>query len=299
MANATVGFQSPQRAPIGGTHESILDLVVTVDPLETFVSSNAPTTKATDIRHWWTLKSPRTVTSRSQAEGADPTYDNTYTSRASNVTQIISVAYELTGTRMAVDATGGDAWARERNEAMTAWKNALEFDLIRNTLVTTLSGVAGEMQGLKSFASTLATNASGTSLSNAMVNEALGAAWAQGVHIDTILVGRTLKTRISEFTAGNTKFVPAGDKTIWGSVDVLETDFGRVRVVLHRFVTVSGDTNNDFLAYDSKYIKVAYLREPHYEKLAKTGDAEREMIIGEATLVVETEKAVVSIVGVK
>jgi len=297
MAGATVGFQSPQRAPIGGTKESILDLVVTVDPLETFVSSNAPTTKVNDIYHSWTLKSPRAVASRSQAEGADPTFDNTYTTRASNVCQIISVGYELTGTRMAVDATGGDAWARERNEAMTAFKNALEYDLIRGTLVTTLSGVAGKMKGLKSFASTLATSQSGVSLSNTHVNTMLGAAWAQGVHIDTILVGRTLKSRISEFTAGNTKFVPAGDKTIWGAVDVLETDFGRVRVVLHRFVTVSGDTNNDFLAYDSKYIKVGYLREPSYEKLAKTGDAEREQLIGEATLIVESEKAVISATG--
>jgi len=295
MTGATVGFQSPQRAPIGGTKESLLDLVVTIDPLETFVSSNAPTVKVTDIMHSWTLKSPRSVASRSQAEGADPSFDNTYTTRDSNMTQIISVGYELTGTRMAVDATGGDAWARERNEAMTAWKNALEFDVIRGTMVTAQSGVAGKMKGLKAFASTLATSQSGVSLSNAMVNEALGAAWAQGVKIDTILVGRTLKSRISEFTAGNTKFVPAGDKTIWGVVDVLETDFGRVRVVLHRFVTVSGDTNNDFLAYDSKYVKMGYLREPHYEKLAKTGDAEREQIIGEATLQVDSEKAVIKI----
>jgi len=299
MANATVGFQSPQRAPIGGTKESILDLVVTIDPLETFVSSNAPTAKVTDIYATWTLKSPRAAASRSAIEGADPTFDNTYTTRGANNTQIITVGYELTGTRMAVDATGGDAWARERNEAMTAWKNALEYDLIRGTLQTTLSGVAGKMKGMKSFAATLATSQSGVSASEAMVNEALGAAWAQGVKIDTILVGRTLKSRISGFTAGNTKFVPAGDKTIWGSVDVLETDFGRVRVVLHRFITVAGDVNNDFLAYDSKYIKVGYLREPHYEKLAKTGDAEREMIIGEATLVVESEKAIVLISALK
>ena len=292
MASATVGFQSPQRAPIGGTKESLLDLVVTIDPLETFVTSNAPTVKVNDIYHSWTLKSPRSVASRSQAEGADPTFDNTYTTRASNMTQIISVGYELTGTRMSVDATGGNAWARERNEAMTAWKNALEFDVIRGAMVTADSGVAGKMQGLKNFASTLKTSRSGVSLSETIVNDILGAALDQGVKIDTILVGRTLKSRISEFTAGNTKFVPAGDKTIWGVVDVLETDFGRVRVVLHRYVTVSGDTNQDFLAYDSKYVKIGYLREPKYEKLAKTGDAEREQIIGEATLVVESEKAV-------
>lgn len=298
MANATVGFQSPQRAPIGGTKESLLDLVVTIDPLETFVTSNAPKVKVTDIFHSWTLKSPRSVASRSQAEGADPIYDNTYTTRASNMTQIISVGYELTGTRKAVDATGGDPWARERNEAMVALKNALEHDVIRGSMVTAESGVAGKMKGLKNFASTLATSRSGVSLGEAMVNDILGAAWAQGVRIDTILVGRTLKSRISGFTAGNTKFVPAGDKTIWGVVDVLETDFGRVRVVLHRFVTVSGDTNQDFLAYDSKYVKMGYLREPQYEKLAKTGDADREQIICEATLQVDSEKAVAYIAKV-
>lgn len=297
MSDATrvQGFQSPlNRAPIGATKESLYDLLTTIDPLENFVSSNAPTVKVGDQYHHWLIKSPRTVASRSQAEGKDPTFDNTAATRDSNWTQIMSVGYELSGSRAAADAVGGDPWAVERNEAMKALKNSMEYDIIRGSMITMDSGDAGRLKGMKAFASTLKTNQSGESLSETMVNDYLGNAWAQGTKIDHILVGRTLKSRISEFTSGNTKYVAAGDKTIWGVVDVLETDFGRVRVVLHRYVTdASVDNAQDFLAYDSNYVKIGIYRAPKYEKLAKTGDAEREQVIQEVTLQVESEKSIV------
>lgn len=294
MANMslTAGMQQENRAPIGATKESLWDVITTIDPLETYVSSNAPTVAVQDIQYSWSQQAPRTPASRSQVEGADPTYDNTVTSRDSNWTQIISVAHQLSGSRKQAATVGGDPMARERNLSMKAWKNALEFDLIRGTLVTGNDSTPRKMKGMKAFASTLLTTQSGKTLTEDMFNDYMGGAWDKGVEIDTVLVGRVLKRGISKFTAGNTKNVDASDDTIYGRVDVYDGDFGRQRIIKHRFVTQSGDANYDLLGYDSGYVHVGMYRMPKMEPLAKTGDADQEQVIGEVTLQVDNEKAI-------
>lgn len=292
-ASRVQGFEFTNRSGVGDAKESLWDMIVTIDPLETFVSSNAPTVKVGDIQHQWVQKNPRSVASRSAVEGKDPTFDNTSTSRDSNWTQIIQIGYELTGSRVAANTIGGDLMSRERNEAMRSLKNSLEFDLIRGTLVTGNASTARRMKGMTSFASTLATSQSGVSLSEKILNDYLGNAWDQGTEIDTLLVGKVLKARISGFTSGNTKNVEASEATLYGRVDVLDTDYGRVRVLKHRYVTQSGDTNYDLLGYDSGYVHVGVFRSPKVEALAKTGDSEREQVIGEFTLQVDNEKGIV------
>lgn len=294
MADTTVaGFQHTNRAPIGATQESLWDVITTIDPMETYVSSNAPTVKVGDIQHSWSLQAPRAVASRSQVEGADPTYDNTATSRDSNWTQIIDVAHQLTGSRKAANAVGGDVMARERNLSMKAFKNSMEFDLIRGTLATGNASTPRKMKGMKAFATTLLTSQSGVTLSETMYNLYMGNAWDVGMEIDTVLVGRVMKSHISQFTAGNVKNVNASEETLYGRVDVYDGDFGRQRIIKHRYITQSGDANYDLLAYDSGYVHVGIYRDPTVEKLAKTGDADSEHVIGEVTLQVDSEKAIV------
>ncbi len=292
MANATEGFQHDNRAPIGATRESLWDVITSIRTDETYLTSTAPKVSVGDQVHMWPTKSPRSITGRADPQGTDPTFDNTDTSRSQNFTQIIKVAYELTGSRMAVNAVGGDPWSVERNEAMKDWKDELEFSAIRSSLVSGNNSTASRMQGLRAFASTLLTSQSGVSFNETMFNDYIGNAWSIGIDIDTFLVGKTLKRRISGFTAGNVKNVDADEATLYGRIDVYDSDYGRVKMVKHRFVTNSADVNQDLLGYDSEYVKIGFLREPHFEKLAKTGDAEREMVVGEATLQVDSEKAV-------
>lgn len=296
MANMTTvaGMQHTVRAPIGATKESLWDVITTIDPIETYVSSNAPTVQVGDVQHSWALQAPRAVASRGQVEGADPTFDNTASTRDSNWTQIIDVAHQLSGSRKAANSIGGDAMARERNLSMKAFKNSMEFDLIRGTLATGNASVARKMKGMKAFSSTLATSQSGITLSEAAYNLMMGNAWDNGMEIDTVLVGRVLKSRISSFTAGNVKNVNASEDTLYGRVDVYDGDFGRQRIIKHRYVTQSGDTGYDLLGYDSGYVHVGIYRNPTIEKLAKTGDADSEHVIGEVTLQVDSEKAILT-----
>ena len=75
------------------------------------------------------------------------------------------------------------------------------------------------------------------------------------------------------------------------SVDVYESDFGIVRINLHRHVTVSGDTNYDIVGLETDKFAVSHLREPKNVELSKTGDSSKANIIGEFTLECRAEAA--------
>ena len=183
---------------------------------------------------------------------------------------------------------------------MEEWKNELEVSVVAGTLVSGTGTATRSMQGFARFASTLATAQSGVSLTSDMLNTFMRTAWSVGKEHDTILVGGTLKSRISGFTAGSTKNVDATDKRLVNAVDVYESDAARmVKLFAHRYVTVSGDyvttatPGFDVLALNEGSWAIAYLsgREPQTIDLAKTGDADRKEIVTELTLEARAPKS--------
>lgn len=289
----TKGFQNDNRAPIGNTKESLWPIMTQIRVDETFVSSNAPVVKVTDQIHMWSTKSPRTIASRSLAQGGTPTPDNTDTARAQNWTQIIYADYQLTGSRMAADVAGKDVKAQERDEAMNDCKDFLEYDLVRGTMVCGNNSTPSKMKGLKAWASTLLTSTSGTTFTESVMNKYLGNGWGVGTKVTNFLVGQTLKDRINGFSGGANKNVDASTESLYGNIDVIKTTYGTVKINLHRYITADTDVKSDFLAYDPRYIHLGEYRPFTFEPLAKTADADEEMCIGEYTLQVDTEKAVV------
>lgn len=293
MSNASVGFQHDNKSPIGATVESLWKTISILRADETHIASTAPTVQVGDIIHSWPQKTPRTPSGRASVQGADPSYDNTNATRAGNVTQIIQIGIELTGSKKdAPNAVGGDPMALERSEGMKDWKNELEYSLLRGSQATGNDSTAAKMKGLRHFASTLTTAQSGTSLSETTYNDYMANAYNVGIEIDTTLVGIALKRRISSWTSSNTKQIDVEEFKTVNKVDVYECDSSTQQIVKHRYVTVSGDNNFDLVAYDSNYVKLGVYRPVKIEPLAKTGDADREQIIGEYTLQVEQSKAV-------
>ena len=85
--------------------------------------------------------------------------------------------------------------------------------------------------------------------------------------------------------------VPAGKQAeIIGAADVYVSDFGTVNVVPNRFQPES----IGFLV-DPEYAAVGYLRNFRTEVLAKTGDAEKRMIIVEYGLKVRQQKSMAAV----
>lgn len=101
-----------------------------------------------------------------------------------------------------------------------------------------------------------------------------------------LMVGPTQKAVVSAFAGIATRFkdVPSGQAAIVGAADVYVSDFGEISVVPNRF-----QRNRDAWLLDFDMISFRTLRPYKVTKLAKTGDAEKRMLLTEWSLQVENE----------
>jgi len=215
------------------SRESLWDQIKDLNPLETYVSTNAGKVDVTNKVHSWVID-PITATSSQTGtvELTDTDYAATDPTLLTNTTQIIEKGIRVAATSMNTKHAGfSDKFAREQLKKMQEWKNQLEFSAVAGALVSGTGTAARTMKGIAGFASTLATTqGSGVSLTSDRLNSYLGNAWEAGDNHDTILVGRTLKERISMFTTGNTRNIEAKAAELVGRIDVLTRIIGHLKL---------------------------------------------------------------------
>lgn len=279
--------------------EDLLDLIGDVSPDDNPLSTLFATSKATQTTHEWLedyLARPTSV--NAQVEGFTATYsDLTPPSRRNNIVQEIGVTFRVSGTERAVSVAGqGDPYTYQASKALRDWKNNLEYAIIRGTIASGSSGVARSMAGIQAIVTSHYTaRLSGTSLSetefNDMVYDVATDVGSSDV-FDTVVTTLRLRQKISTFTAGNTKYVNASDKKLTRPVMVYESDFGVHKIFGHKDVSSSNATPGPrILGLKEDKWRVAYLRKPERIDLAKDGDRDNGMIIGEATLEYLAERA--------
>lgn len=268
--------------------ESVLDLITQISPTENYFVSNLQRATGNDEFHIVPRDTLRTPSLVAAVEGADATYDGNDPTTLLNMMHIVSVGFEVTDSEAAVDRYGSpeDRIAYETEKALKDWSDFAEFALVRSTIITGTGSAARQMRGLKSSLS-IVTAQSGVSLSETILNNYLQNVWLQGANVDLVAVPIQLKRRISGFNGnGATKFYNQEDKRIVTPIEIYESDASNkpVKLVAHRYVTVSGDTNFDVIGVETDHFATAWLREPKVRTLAKTGDSEKRQIIGEFTL---------------
>jgi hypothetical protein len=266
--------------------ESLLDIITNISPVENGLIKLLGRSSATNTLHEWVTDTLKTPAAQSVVEGSDASFANrTNPTRVQNQTQIVRIDFAVTDTERARNYPGfKDRYAYEMQKAMKEWSNDAEFNLLRSTIATGTGSAARTMVGLKASITTNATAQSGVSLTEAQVNDYMQSAWNAGGEPTDILVGSRLKRRISTFTANTTRQSQSESEELHNVVDTYYSDFGVFRIRLHRFMTVSGDTNFDILGVQPDKFRVAYLREPEHVTLSKTGSATKGMIEGEMTL---------------
>jgi hypothetical protein len=303
MATNGVNFTYPD----GARRESLLDIVVNIDPTEQQLVSGLQRSTATNTLHEWIEDTLETVGDNAQQEGATAPVDGASNpSRKQNITQIFAKTAKVTGTEQAVNRVGGDRMAYEITKKLKALKNDIEFALVRGSIASGVASTAGSgserrLKGIKNWITTNTTNYSGVSLTETILNDLFQQVWdASGKEVNAVYTTMKGKRRISSFTAGSTKNVDAEDKRLVNSVDVYQSDAARmVKLFAHRYVTIAGDYTNaatpgfDVLALNEGSWAVAYLsgREPKTTDLAVTGDSVSKEIVTELTLEARGEKA--------
>lgn len=290
--------------------EDVSDLIMDLFPMETFVFSNADKVKASNTLHEWLADNLAAAANTPVTEGADWA-DTTATAatRWKNYTQILTKSFGITGTLEATNKIGRRSeLARQTTKQMRELKRNVETCLISNAVATaggttTARSAAGigayiasstthngnAVPGTSTSTSSTAAATSGlpgatvigTALgyTEGVLYAALEAAWTDGGDVGVILMNSIAKNDFSAFSGVATKYNEVKGKTqgtIIGAADVYVSDFGNHMAVLSRYIPAS-----TVLCLDMEHVKVAQLRPAQMIEVARTGDAEKRLLLWE------------------
>lgn len=231
-----------------GNREDLIDVITNISPVDTWFTSNTGSGKATARYHEWQSDTLAAAAANARIEGDTKVATAvTPTSRTGNYTQILSKEFMVTETQDTVSKAGRTSeTAYQTQKRMKELAMDIEYALLINA--SAVSGDTATARQLKGVLGWITTNtATGTATGNATpllaanIRTSLQAIWAQGGKPQYILCGGFQKIQISTMTTTNTKYVDAPEKKVIDSVDVYDTDFGRLAVKLSHIL--DGATN--------------------------------------------------------
>jgi len=302
-----------------GIRESLSNVIYNISPEETpFMSNIGRENVKNTYFEWQTDALASASTTNAQIEGDDiSAYDSTSaTVRLGNYTQISNKTLLISGTLESVDKAG-----RRSELAYQLAKRSAELKRDMESIMLTnqanAQGSAGISSALRKTGALLAylktntdkgtggadpsytttpnatrtdaTNANLRTFTETILKSVIQKVWTEGGTPKVLMVGPVNKQRVSGFAGiAEIRREVTGNRqaTIIGAADVYVSDFGAVSVVPNRF-----QRERDAFVLDPEYASVCYLRPFQTVELAKTGDAEKRMILVEWGLKVHTEKA--------
>lgn len=138
----------------------VLNAVEILTARENFIMNRLAKTEAIDTVHSYLVDSLKTPASNAQKEGDDYSYLARSTpSRLTNIVQHIQIPFAVTDTQRNIEHYHGrDELDRQTEKALMEFGNDVEFNIVRSTLTSGVSGTAPAMSLQKnSLTSTLKT----------------------------------------------------------------------------------------------------------------------------------------------
>ena len=292
-----------QTYQLRGIREDLTNMIWTISPYETpFVTAVGRTTAKATYHEWQTdvLSAPG---ANAQVEGDDiATFDTiTPTVRLGNYTQILRKTLLVSGTADVVDKAGRDT---ETAYQLVKLGKQIRLDVEHMCVGLNVARAAGTTSTARVSASVLSwlkTNtdegatgvdpaaADGTGTRTPGTPRALAETQLktvlQGIFNNSnepatlCLVGAKQKQAMSTFTGNATRYVDAAPERLYASVDRYVHDFGSLEIRPDRVVRAT-----DALIINPDLWKLAWLRPIFSEELAKTGDSQKRLVVGEVTL---------------
>lgn len=290
---------------------SITQLTIyNISPIEVPFQSMIGKAKATATLHEWQTDSLAAAAANAQLQGDDVSFAAAaVTARVNNRTQVLRKEVVIAATQEAVNKAGRKSeMVYQLQKRSKELKRDLEFVLCSNQApVTGNSTTAPQMRplcgwyatndsrgasGADGSTSAAATDGTQRSISETLLQDVMQNCWVSGGNPSVALCGPKQKRAISAFTGGATKFDKTDDKTLYAVVDVYISDFGTIKIVPSRFTRGAATAaDREVHVLDTDYWALATLRPMQTVDLAKTGDAEKAMIITEVTLEARNEAA--------
>jgi hypothetical protein len=301
-----------------GIREDLQDIIYDISPMDTIAFTRFARMKANNTLHDWqtdALAAPNA--DNAYIEGDDFSAQAiTGTTKLRNYTQISRKDVVVSRTANKVNTAGRkEELAYQMVKRGKEMKRDIESAILQNkaatsggsasarvsasveTWIHTNNHVHATGQGtgvttpapVNGIAADAPTDGSATALISSDFNAMLQQAWSCGGEVDTVLVGAILKAKIDNFTSIATRFRNVGansEADIVAAADVYVSDFGNHKVVLSRFMRTTV-----VLALDMSTWGIAWLDPIHTVDIAKAGDSEKKMIVGEWTLVAKSPTA--------
>jgi len=293
-----------------GNREDLSNSIYNIDPFDTPVMSMARRRNAKNRTFDWQSEFLPTVDgNNAQIEGFELVrMASTPTTRLTNVTQISKRDATVTGSQEAADAAGkGSEMGHQMAMASKVLKNDIETIAcsrqVRNdgadaTARTTegiahwlgratdkLAAVAGAVApgtvvaGLPTLPTTAFPAVAGASqiaLTEQMLGDAMQKAYSNGAKPDNWVVPPAVKRTVSTFEGRGISQVLVGKTEVVATVDIIATDFGRVKVMPSLWL--AADVS---LLLDPDFLALAFYRNFRQFPIAKIGDAETRLLLVE------------------
>jgi hypothetical protein len=300
-----------------GNREDLTDMIYDISPTETPFMSNGSRSKAKGILHEWqtdVLAAADTANAHLEGDDVAAFLTATPTVRLGNYAQISRKAIVVAGTLDAIDKAGRKTeLAYQLAKRSAELKRDMESIALQN--IGAVSGGATTARQMATLGAWIRTNttegATGSdpvaptivpaagrtdatagdlrALSETIFKGVCSDIWGSGGTLKMAMFGPINKQNASQFAgiATPTFYQSAVAETkIIGAADVYVSDFGTVSFVANRF-----QRERDGWLLDPEYYGFAFLRGFRQERLAKTGDAEKRLMLVEWTLVVKNEAA--------
>jgi len=318
-----------------GVREDLSDLISDISPTTTPFQSNIGSRGAENTYFEWQTDSLATASATPVVEGQDLSAFTavTPTVRLGNYCQINMVDFIISGTEQRVDKAGrasevGYQAAKaakelKRNVEVAALLNGVGAVVGATSTARVTAGFPGWLKTNETSTNVTKPSYSGstptgaaqvwktfgtpTAFTEAMLKTTMQECYESGGEPSILMVGPFNKTAVSAFSGiASSRYNVDGAEpsVIIGAADIYVSDFGNLSVVPNRFFTSVIDAgagslmNNWAFLIDPDEVKIATLRPYTVETLAKTGDADKRMVLQEWGLQVNNEAAHGVIAGI-
>jgi len=286
-----------------GIREDLSNVITNISPEETPYMSNIGRENITNTLFEWQTDALDSAAANAQLEGDDVTFNSvTATVRLTNYAQISRKTIVLSNTEEVVNKAGRRSeLAYQIAKRGSELKRDQEYVMLNGGYAvagnTTTARVTASLNAFiktnVDYDTTNGVNPSYTTLPNSartdgtvrtftetILKNVIQKVWTQGGTPKILMTGPVNKQRVSGFSgiASARYNINGGDRpaTIIGAADIYVSDFGQVQVVPNRF-----QRERDAWVIDPEYAKMTVLRAYQQVELAKTGDAEKRMLLVE------------------
>jgi len=296
-----------------GIREDLSNVITNIAPEETPFMSNIGRETVSNSLYEWQTDTLAAAAANKQLEGDDVTsFDAvTATVRMQNYAQISRKTIVLSATEEVVNKAGRRSELSYQIAKRGAeLKRDQEFTMLNGAVAaagntTTARGTAslgafvktnydmqtnGANPDYTTLPNSARTDGNVRTFTETILKNVIQKVWSAGGTPKILMTGPVNKQRVSGFSGiASSRFnIDGGAKpaTLVGAVDIYVSDFGNVQVIANRF-----QRERDAWVIDPDYAKLMTLRPYQQVELAKTGDAEKRMLIVEWGLKVTAENA--------